>query len=695
MSVPGVTHANRPTAVEYNTDVMAEHMAFLQAVRAQDAMDDTVHMSVDRDHGTYVIAEPDVAVESGSANLVAEAITDYLKGGVDPDNPDHDMHDAFKTGMESIQNAYSRGVMATAMHLYPGGRSKNRLEGVVGAMGIGQVWQYRQKGVFNKRYVGTHLTSYPVPDRSQWFMKVPEDLERVRTTKFRPKAGDRYVMISQSLSYRPDTIPRNERIIGQAADGQATADLLVGKDEPAGPLDRAAILIEIKGKRRGMAGLLGALGIGAAAAGIAGAFSAHQTAPTGTTTQEPTAEEDRFSRWRRHRSAWKEAVAGAGLAGAAAASGGKRRRIRDSRFVTGPRGFGSDWRRHYTESRAEQEAEGYTGRKDGRARLGAMALGAAGMGWWEHRKHKREEKWNQWYARQQLHPRYTEDQRFIDDPTLINQDIERRRERNVIIAGGVIIAGLLLYEYARSRGWIDLNWSNRSDQLNNDPVVPHINMSHDGVLPDVELPFMDGDWFGMPKWWPWGEYHAELIPGHLPGQYVAPIPIQKGIDPNQFLHDYINSHPGIDGGHFGGNAHPGPIVATGPDRDIPPYDLPGSPATQPPAAPAPTPAPTPPVIPPTGEAAGPAFTIEHGNGLAREIRQYADSQGHHVSGAQAFRMYLDAKNHLGGNNIVVLPDGRMGTYIMPNGDYGISEAAKGAHWSAAMKHLLDADLANL
>jgi hypothetical protein len=94
-----------------------------------------------------------------------------------------------------------------------------------------------------------------------------------------------------------------------------------------------------------------------------------------------------------------------------------------------------------------------------------------------------------------------------------------------------------------------------------------------------------------------------------------------------------------------------------------------------------------------GQPAGPQFVVEGSHGFSEEIRQYAATEGKTISIGKGYDIYLDAEHQLPPNNLIVLPNGDPGTYRMSDGHLGISNPTNDAHWTVAMKQIIDNDLA--
>lgn len=316
----------------------------------------------------------------------------------------------------------------------------------------------------------------------------------------------------------------------------------------------------------------------------------------------------------------------------------------------------ADFRRHYDNAVAERRRSASS-----KGRLGRIGLlGAAGWAAYEGWDHERRMRW---YERQRLHPRYADTTMTPDE---IDRDIEQRRLRSVGRVAVGLVAGLILYRLAfdigdgrnkgidlmpsfllpgkneKGDGWgIDLNWSNRSPMLNDDPTVGHWNSS--GAM-DLLPSWVDGDPMD-PLHWPWTH------DSHF--QYV---PAGSG-------HSVITHNPG-GGTHHGGTP-------------------PAKPTT--PAPPAPTPAPSPPA--PTGTQNAAPIYIEPGSGFDREIQEYAASEGKPISDPQAYRIFLDGRQRFGDNGMVT----GVPLYRTPTGDLRFASPGN-AHLTAQMEQLIDSSV---
>lgn len=322
----------------------------------------------------------------------------------------------------------------------------------------------------------------------------------------------------------------------------------------------------------------------------------------------------------------------------------------------------SDYRRNLRMAIHEKDPEGNR-RNLGRAALYGTA-GYAAFKAWDHERRQR------WYADQRNHPRYANSAMTEVE---INEDIKRRHARNVGVMVVGLAAAIIAYRMAfdlgdgRDKGidlWpfgngdkgqgdgrgFDINWSNRSPFLNDDPTVPHWDKS--GGM-DLLPAWVDGDPMD-PFHWPWTpNTHYHYVPG---GGAIA--------------------HPG---GHTGGGTGSGTTGTGG-----------GTGGTQtPPPPPPPPPAPSMPPAP-VGDQPAQAIYVEPGSGFDREIQEYAASKGHQISDPQAFRIYSEGRANFGDNGLIVGEP----TYVSPSGDLRIGGVGN-ANLTAQMQQLIDRDLANM
>jgi hypothetical protein len=307
-----------------------------------------------------------------------------------------------------------------------------------------------------------------------------------------------------------------------------------------------------------------------------------------------------------------------------------------------------------------------------RLKFDAEALALSGM--WAASRDQRRARTLEYYRNQ---PQYAG---AADDEIWLRE--QRRRSGNIILTTAGVVGAIATVALLRKYGHFDLNWSNRSEMWNNDPIVPHINMQHDSVLPDIEPSFMDGDGPSAPNWWPEGLFgwggpkQVEFIPGHLPGQHVTPIPVPNNVDPDKWVHDHLMHHPknpnaggapGTGGNAPGGGAAPGGNAPGG-----------GSGGNAPGAGGA---APN-----PTGN--GAEIDVEPGSGIVREIEQYRAATGHHDPVVRAFQLYQEGRHDFGDQGII---NGDP-TYVVqngsPGGDLRLSRAGM-AFLTNQMQQLLD------
>ncbi len=69
---------------------------------------------------------------------------------------------------------------------------------------------------------------------------------------------------------------------------------------------------------------------------------------------------------------------------------------------------------------------------------------------------------------------------------------------------------------------------------------------------------------------------------------------------------------------------------------------------------------------------GAEFVVEKGNGLIRELQQFAETIGHNISGQNAEGLYNALSSEFGSDNLIDLLDYSQDTYQMPNGGVGIN-----------------------
>ncbi len=86
---------------------------------------------------------------------------------------------------------------------------------------------------------------------------------------------------------------------------------------------------------------------------------------------------------------------------------------------------------------------------------------------------------------------------------------------------------------------------------------------------------------------------------------------------------------------------------------------------------------------------GNPVSVEAGSGIIREIQQYADAQGHPVSGARASEIYENLRQSQG-NEIIDLKG--TDTYTGPQGDLRLAHPDAHAHWYEAAQRELDKEL---
>ena len=647
--------------VNFDPEIMRRTRAFL-ARQNDGPYASPVVAPFNREAGVYGVVQSEPDAGEYDATNVADAVMNHMVGAhnFDPTNPEHSLEDAMQRGNDAL-DPDSPGVRATFGRFYRPSLRRRRMDFVYGLSGEGPIFREYRTGFLGRSVRIEEIT--PAVAETNRFLpgegtSIRENLQTGNVTVRR--RDRRFIMASQAVGRDPEAMLRMNEFAG----GDATADMADRLVQP-GQLrgDRVVHIIDIIQQRRRLFQGLGDTAVrGAAAAGGAAAGAAG------------TENLGWWERRRRNRAAPNAAAAGATAAAAAGLGmvsesglGSRRWRYPGAGFVGGARTFHNDYRSAYSRGVEDENTRAtnpnYSRR--GKIALGAAALGAAFTAWQARSDERRRARWEPWYERQRLHPRYTTGD-YVGNPALIDADIERRRSRNVLFIGGAVVAGFIGLSLANRFGALDLNWSNRSTEWNNDPyIVPHINMSHDSPLPDFLPSAWDGDRGPTaPNWWPhwlfgWGgPKQVEFIPGHRAGEFAQPLKIPNNVNPEQWLDQHFAAPPRTPdeyanpyAGSGGGTGHPGTGGGGNPGGNGNGSGGAGSGSGSGGEG----------VSNPTGN--GEEIEVEPGSGFVREVEQYRASIGRPVNSGRAFQLYEQGRQQFGDHGLI---NGES-TYVVPNG----------------------------